>query len=389
MMKKKNNKSINRRLHQKLIKILITLLLSFYFYTQFSFSTDYITVWPYEIKFDYEDGYTNDAVNIRKDFDEDIPIPEWKYNGGQEISEKFAYIKGQSNRKIQVRFNSNCESMHLLINLNVISGNGFGEICNFFVVNYEKLEWITLTLNGTIPNSIGIRKFVWEWEIYAIPNDPDYCSAMSNNETDHGYYTLLVAPQDPMSEPWSCVLDYACDWASGQSTNSSVLNALTTDLYTSGLIYDGEQSHYHFDQLPYPTKVIFDLSDFLNDWFKADCQDCAMFLSILSSSIGASLTQTRRIEGPFYLEEILSIGRPFWNWTEQGEVEWVFHHIGWLNNVYDPSVLLKRSSPYIPIDINIDNPYKTDLHYSGDWIPKNPFRLGQTDPYFYLPTEIQ
>ena len=85
----------------------------------------------------------------------------------------------------------------------------------------------------------------------------------------------------------------------------------------------------------------------------------------------------------------MPIGWPFWNWTEPCEVEWVFHHIGWLNNVYDPSVLLVKSSPYIAIDKNIDNPYKIDLHYSGDWTPKNPFRLGQTDPYFYLPTEIQ
>jgi hypothetical protein len=326
MMKKKNNKSINRRLHQKLIKILITLLLSFYFYTQFSFSTDYITVWPYEIKFDYEDGYTNDAVNIRKDFDEDIPIPEWKYNGGQEISEKFAYIKGQSNRKIQVRFNSNCESMHLLINLNVISGNGFGEICNFFVVNYEKLEWITLTLNGTIPNSIGIREFVWEWEIYAIPNDPDYCSAMSNNETDHGYYTLLVAPQDPMSEPCSCVLDYACDWASGQTTSSTIISFLTNSLYNSGVVYDGG-THYTKNSYTNLDLTLL-LSHLPNpDEMEMDCRDFSNFLTVLTNALGA-IGECNRIYMHCDYNYLFPAGWPSKAYPDY----WNYHQVGWYNS---------------------------------------------------------
>src|SRR4030042_3074030 len=124
-------------------KILIIIFLSFCFCVQFSFSIDYISVWPYEIKFDYEIGDNNDALTIRDAEGDPATVPEWKYD---DRSEEFAYIKGQNNRKIQVRFDSNCESMHLLINISVVSGNSIGTICNFFVVNYNKLEdWVTLT----------------------------------------------------------------------------------------------------------------------------------------------------------------------------------------------------------------------------------------------------
>ena len=77
---------------------------------------DYVTAWPYEIKFNYEPGHTNDALEIRIDADETITKPEWKYNVR---SEKFAYKKNQSGHKIQVSFDSNCDSMHLLINVTI------------------------------------------------------------------------------------------------------------------------------------------------------------------------------------------------------------------------------------------------------------------------------
>ena len=94
-MEKKKYKLIDYKMQWIQIKTLIILFLSF-FYVQYSFSIDYIEVWPYEIKFNYEPGNSNDAIDIRKDVDDDIPVPEWK----KDIrSEKFAYIKSQSSRK--------------------------------------------------------------------------------------------------------------------------------------------------------------------------------------------------------------------------------------------------------------------------------------------------
>ncbi len=185
--------------------------------TNLLFATTNVWVRPYEIKFNYEAGQNNDALTIKKADGSAATIPEWKYSIR---SDKFAYIKSQNSRKIQVRFDSNCSTtMHLVINLNVTSGTGIGEVCNLFVANYTKLSWITITLDGTIPGTVDNRTFTWQWEVYALPVDiANYCAAEYNYSTSHTYYTLLDVPEPPQAEPRIDILDYACDWAAGSST---------------------------------------------------------------------------------------------------------------------------------------------------------------------------
>lgn len=339
------------------------------------------------IAFDFETGYTDDALDIRKNASTNIATPEWL---PPSRNNPLAYIKSQTNRHIYVSF---------------IHNQGAGNVCNM-VVRASAGGYYPGTIQetdvyfpscgttasaelilsgGSTPSYVQKWGFSMYWYVTEVNDQPQSPNLSIGTTGNHLYYTLLAAPQSPMSEPWTDVLDYSCVWSANQSTNSSALTALTTKLYIiSGLYYNGGQSHYNPDRWPNPTKFVFDLTDFLYDWQDADCQDCSMFLSILSSSIGASLTQTRRIQGSFNTKSILPIG---WSsWTNTG---WNFHHIGWLNNVYDPCIKLKPSSPYIPIDKNIDNPYKADLYSSGSWSPKNAFRLGQTDPYWNVPTEIQ
>lgn len=341
-------------------------------------------IWPVEICFNYESGNTNDAVTIRKNASTEITVPEYVKDTR---NESCAYIMGQSNCKIKVKFNSNNNNMNYLVRTTVISGTGIGNVCGILIAPCDLNKTITIELSGAVPGSIGKHNFTWKWEATALPINAPYCPINCTSvNTTHTYYTLLATPQAPMSIPWSEVLDKACVWANGQNTNSSVLHSLTSRLYlNSGLDYDGNQSHYEPDNWPYYTKFTFHLTDFLNEWNKADCQDCSMFLSILSSSIGASLTQTRRIQGSFYTKNIEPIGTTY-GWIT---TRWSFHHVGWLNNVYDPAIKINQSSPYIPIDKNIENQYKTDLYSSGTWSPFSAFYLGQTDPYWGVPTEIK
>ncbi|MFH0757024.1 MAG: hypothetical protein V2B15_07040 [Bacteroidota bacterium] len=160
--------------YSKKPRIILYLLVILNFSVQNIFGSTDIWVRPYEIKFDYESGQSNDALTIRDDDGDSITKPEWKYNPFR--SSNFAYIKSQTDRKIKVKFDSNCSDMHLIINLTVTSGTGIGELCNYVVMNYEDLEEITLTLDGSIPNNIDVRQFTWKWEIYAITNESGYCS---------------------------------------------------------------------------------------------------------------------------------------------------------------------------------------------------------------------
>ena len=99
--------------------IVLPLILCFLF----SYDTDYVDIWPKEISFNYEAGNTDDAVDICKNYYYDIEVPEYIYS---QRDTNFAYIADQSDRKIKVKFDSDCDSMHLLINISVNSGIGFG-----------------------------------------------------------------------------------------------------------------------------------------------------------------------------------------------------------------------------------------------------------------------
>lgn len=366
-----------------------------------SYCVDNLQVTPLEIFFNYESGYTRDALTISDDGTPIENVSEWDdYNMEKH---KFAYIKGQSSRTIKVRFDCGNYSglMHLLIKLSYVSGHtdGIGTICNLFISNYNNTSGVCggsfddsriLTLAGTLPPSVGVHEFQWKWEIYAIPvNNPNYCAAWSTTYTTHHYFTLLAAPQAPMAQPWERVLDKACVWASGQNTDYNVLNSLTTKLYNnSGLRYTSGASHYRRTYVINHYVSVFYLSELLYDWDYVDCRDVSMFLSILSSSIGGSLTQTRRINGWFDTKSIIPIGQT------ATTTSWYFHQVGWNNNVYDACIKFDTSPNRIPINENIDNPYKIDLvdpcaTCQKNWTPLDAFRLGETDPYFNNPTEIR
>jgi hypothetical protein len=241
---------------------------------------------------------------------------------------------------------------------------------------------ITCPAERTINSTVQYRDYTAYW-MYKCTNGTD--SWVDSNEVSGcRLYVVLGVPTAPQAQPWKDVLDKACQWGWGESQSAGALDQLVGYFYSlSGLTYDGTQSHYVYEAGP-PAKMVFDLSDFLSDWDKADCQDAGMFLSCLSASLGCDLTATRRIQGAFTTKSVKAVGHTSWD-----PVTWNFHHIGWYNNVYDASVQLYEWSPYLAIDDNIDDPYKVDLYDFGTWSPQTPFTLGSTDPYFSLPTEIK
>jgi hypothetical protein len=345
-------------------------------------------IWPAEISFNYDaNGSTNDAITI-KNYNSDIMIaPEYKVN---QCNDSIAYEISQTTHRVKVKFASNVSNMNFIVKATVTSGVGIGNICEIFVTPVDLNSTVfTVDLIGTLPGTIGKRKFTWTWSAFALPINSPYCTIQCfNYPTTHTYYMVLSSPIEPMEIPWIRVLDYACVWASGHGTENGALNALMTNLYSnSGLKYNPGQSHYKFVTYPYARHEFY-LTDLLDEMEDVDCQDISMFFSILSSSLGTSLNQTRRIDGKFTTELVDPIGATI-TWGSQ---EWFFHQVAWMNNVYDPCVQLHYGSAYSPFNANIDNPYKTDLVddmvYPHDWDPAEPFVLGQIDPYWGYPSVI-
>jgi len=331
----------------------------------FSYATTNMDVTVKEIYFNYEDGNTNDALTISNDGDSIINHAEWDSNYGE--THKFAYIKEQSNRKIKVRFNAGSYSgvMHLLIKISYdYYDDGIGTICNLFIPNFDisTNDSQILTLNGALPNSVGVHRFDWEWEIYAIPvNNSNYCAAWSSTFTTHHFFTVLAAPQAPMEQPWERVLDYACDWASGQASEYYIISQITEKAYENiGKQYSGAGTHAVVPN--------FNLTAFFSDnW--ADCRDMSAIVQVFSNALGVQNIQVRRINGQFVYKPILPVGIISWKYGK-----WNFHQIGYYNNVFDACLKLNLDSPRIPIDEPINGIYKTDLFDSGSWTPINATR---------------
>ena len=270
---------------EKFKSALATILLCFI--GLWAYSYDYLQVSPAEIYFNHEAGHTRDAVTISDDRTPIVNDPEWEYGIGEK--HKFAYIKSQSKRSIKVQLNDGSYSglMHLLIKVSYVSGHtdGIGTVCNLFVSNFNTDSLLTLFPTGGFPPSVGVHEFQWRWEIYAIPvNNSNYCAAWDTTSTSHHFYTLLATPQAPMAQPWERVLDYACDWASGQTNDENSATAITNSLFNTGFNYIGSAQYGSFSQ--------FNLSAFILNIGNGNvnCLDLAKAVVTFGNSIGCGLS---------------------------------------------------------------------------------------------------
>jgi len=299
------------------------------------------------------------SLDIRKDADENIPLPEYIAGPGGRNG-PFAYIKSQQDRKIKVKFSSeDATTMTLIVDIRCITGYGPGEVVykNLGQVNINNYIEITLS-DADVPNTIGKRTYTWEWKVYAIPVGSG-CSYMSTFTTQHTYYTLLATPQAPMSEPWTDVLDYACVWAGGKSSQWDILKYITEGIYAMGDT-DGDID-YIVGSTYSPTYNSFLLTLFFNNIedssnVQVNCTDCANLVSIFTAAVGCQ-AYTKRIYPGFTTNSIDPIGNPGWSTPN-----WTYHQFGWVGNTVNDACLRLYESGYPIVPTNkSQNDYNTLL----------------------------
>lgn len=336
----------------------------------------YSEEWPPDIDilyiyFNYETGYTNDAIKIKN-----IYSPEWGANYNNDFG--VAYIKSQTSRKLKAQFYTDYEDLdEIAVWADKIDGTGFGDVedgsADFNGTSYSTLALCDIM--GSAPSSVGKETITWRW----------YCSYLEGYELEEDFligdsqfdalYVLLAAPQSPMSEPWVEVLDYACQWASGKSTETSALTEITKkayDIFEEDHEYDGNYTH--------APGTTFSLTDFFDeDW--ADCRDMSAVVHVFTRAIGGSSTQVRMINttsssNGFWYKPITPIGAS----TTTGYNWWNFHQVGWKSNVWDACLELNpNTTPRIAVDEDINDDYKDDLYiyrseygYTSSWSPQTP-----------------
>lgn len=305
------------------------------------------------------------SLDIRKDADENIPLPEFIAG---ERNEPFAYIKSQQDRKIKVKFSSeDATTMTLIVDIRCITGVGPGEAVykNLGQVNISNYIEITLS-DADVPNTIGKRTYTWEWKVYAIPVGSG-CSYMSTFTTQHTYYTLLATPQAPMSEPWTDVLDYACVWASGATSAPIVISSLTADLYESGIEYTAVNEYTNqYNEL--------DLTDLLTDIqnlsaMAMNCADFSNFLHVLSNALGLNSeyaiidNEINRLLYGFDIKHVLPA-----DWINPRTNGFSFHQVVWYDNaVADASLKVDKDYDNQVWDLALgDITLSTYLYYLVD-----------------------
>ncbi|MBC8182657.1 hypothetical protein H8E88_16275 [candidate division KSB1 bacterium] len=289
------------------------------------FQQAYCLPWPpdidvYYIKFNYQSGQSSDALKIKN-----ISAPEWA-NGGS-TNKKIAYIKNQSSRKIKAKFWIDRSSIDwICVYADKISGTGIGDVpdwqIDFNGSQYSQEEQITCS--GSVPGSVGKRNFTWRWYAFAI-DDYELEEEIHIGDTSHEYYTLLAAPQSPMTEPWKEVLDYACDWAEYMSSSSSAMIKVVQHIYDDlGFEYDTiDGSSRYTDKTDGSFGLTSMLSEIPGSDIIVNCYDCGKAVKIFANALGCGASYN--VSQPFgYLNCIKPIGK------------------GWANNPFYSS----QSSPY-------------------------------------------
>lgn len=297
------------------------------------------TISVYSIGFNYESGYSNDALAIAKGRGSTMPTPEW-LTGSR--NERFAYIKSQSNRKVRVQFYIE-PSGYSNSNIRVyaeVSGQGIGYI-NSNTVYFQGSQYSTpkvMTCQGSVAGSVDIRSFSWSWYADAVNGNPLEDPLVIGTTGDHTYYILLAAPQDPMSVPWTDVLNYSCDWASGQSSSSGATTKIVQGLYN--------ETNYYYDTYDGIARYTanggsasFNLNGFLNNipsGSYVNCYDCGKAVKVFANAIGCGASY--QFCSPFGYENCIKpIG------------------CGWTNNPFYAS----QSPPYDQPIVGEDDPYRT------------------------------
>jgi hypothetical protein len=181
-----------------------------------------------EIKFNHDpSSHTIDALNIRKNYDEKVIIPEWRRRQTRRPEQSpaaYSILDIDTNRvTIKVRFSvtpPNCTRAEIKAQGGGILGDVKPMTVNFgFGISSPEYIEIKLDRNGIKDAGVNFQDIEWQWMYRHIGRKKWY----RMDRTRHRIYTVLKEPAMPWKQspypdtqnPWSDVLDFSCVWARG------------------------------------------------------------------------------------------------------------------------------------------------------------------------------
>ena len=331
--------------------------------------TAYCLPWPPDvdlvsIEFNYNTtSNTYDALTIVKRLLVPLHYPEWDSSGG--YNDPMAYIKSQSARRIEAVFYADWYSHEdMLIRASKISGTGIGNVNSTWVsFDGHESDPTLMTCSSSVPSSVGIREFKWRWYLLQIDEFEYETPILIGDSGDHKFYTVFAQPQNPMAVAWTEVLDYSCDWASGQTTNSVIAQKITEGIYDELGDTDGDIDYdWPYGQCMYSSGLTlrtFNLRGFLDDLEDSDsvevnCSDVGNLFNIFSAALGLASGSKRIMKTDYPYNFLTNEINPIGDSTPYEWVSalWGYHQYGWYDSkVDDACLMVNQGSPILPYNM--------------------------------------
>ena len=313
---------------------------------------------------------TSDALNIRKNRNEDVVVPEWQK---AKQASPAAYIR---NKTITVKAVFSAAASVTDAKIQAAVGYGaLGELTQQTVpfTNGSSGD-VTFNVVGSTPNDVRSFYQKWKWHSSDVngSGSPEVHLADSKNKI----FIVLTEQQSPwttsgQTEPWTEVLTKSCWWAHGETTPEGAASKIAKRIYNDlGGLYDYGPKYTSW------TTEAFELTNFLANIPSigiVNCYDMGKSLVIFSNIVGCGLSY--KLSMPFgFLNCEKAVGSN-WNCNEF----FGNHGFGSIsNNIFDACLTVDTDSdpangpPYLETwMLNVPwTSYKANVVKSGS--PGNP-----------------
>jgi len=302
------------------------------------------------IKFDYDPTNSSvEALTIRRDYRNDVPVPEWVRGKTLAAESPAAYsiwkVKGKT-INIQAKFTVTTRDP-VTATISATGGGILGAIPSF-PVNFRNgvsvPEYVTIALpNHQIGGAgVQVQNIQWSWS-FSLAGGPT--SPMTT--TTHRIYSVLIEPNGPWTAgtrsdtqlPWTDVLDYACVWAAGATNAVTAAELVTQKVYgTIGLTYDQRNG-----ASVYTNGGTFLCTEFINylrtgkgKGKKVNCTDCASIVTAFANVVGCNLAASTMYPASghgFTTNQMIAIGGTTWGYPFPGTSytgSFSYHEVAWM-----------------------------------------------------------
>jgi hypothetical protein len=335
------------------------------------------------IKFNHDaTSASADALNIRRNAAQDVPVPEWVRGTSVNPEDSLAAYSIADTQghtlTIQAKFSQTgppASSVEiraidptllppnppyawywffwwiywllfwvLRALLRALYGNVLGEVVarpvQFQANGQSAFESFQLQGVNLWTAGVGARTTTWRWQ------SRTGSGAWTDFDTStHRIYSLLETPKAPWQQqpyassnkqlPWTEVLDYACRWALLSTTRDGAAGGVTkgvNDLGPGTVTYDcpgGGAAHYvDYGTSSFECTAFLDrLRGGLGNGVYVNCTDCATIVSSFANALGCDLWQSRMGYG-FGLNPMLGIGSATWQ-PACGWSSFSYHEVAW------------------------------------------------------------